>query len=173
MSVGDHHRQLQVKSLSWLRSRATGSGIRGRQEVRLADGYVADAVAMGNLQSRFNEAYWRNHHQTPMFNHGHHERHNNSVFIFEAKATRPDFLSTFGDPYGNHRNRFVPVGSHHWVVVAKGILKSEDMDQLRFWGVLVESGKGLREIRKPYWCYVELQKIFEISHALLWKVPWG
>ena len=169
MSPGNHHLELQKRSLAWLGGRITSKGFRGYQELRVGDGYVADAVCLGNLQLRYDLQYWDNHHNDPMRSHRHCERHYEQVFVFEAKATRADFLNTFGSPYGNHQNRFTPVGTHHWVVIAKGIAKPEEIERLGFWGVLVESGNGLREIRAPYWCNIEKQRVLEIAHAILWK----
>ena len=169
MAPGEKHLDLQKRAFAWLRSRVTGSGFRGAYEVWLAELYVADAVALGNFQDRYNRGYWNNHHKGPRFNHGHHERHYESVCVFEAKATRADFLSTFGKVWGNHENRFQPIGTHHWVVLAKDIAKPEEIKRLSFWGALVESGNGLREVRPPYWCNIQRQRVFEIAHALLWK----
>lgn len=169
MAPGKHHLDLQKRALKWLRGRLTGKGMRGRQEVYMKPGYVADAVALGNLQQRFDLQYWSNHHDTPKYNHNHHERHFEQVFVFEAKATRADFLSTFGSPYGNHENRFQPVGTHHWVVIAPGIATEEEINKLQFWGVLIESRSGLKEIRAPYWCNIERAEILRIAHVILWK----
>ena len=169
MAPGVLHKDLTERSIKWLRGRLTGKGMRGDREVYVAQGYVADAVALGNLQQRYDLEYWANHHQDRQFNHRHHERHHEQAFVFEAKATRSDFLSTFGSPYGNHENRFTPIGTHHWVVIAKGIVKPEEIENLQFWGVLIQSGNGLREIRPPYWCNIERQNILKLAHTILWK----
>ena len=169
MAPGNHHKDLQRRSLTWLRSRVTRKGLRGSYEVRLANGYIADAVALGNLQQRFDLRYWANHHRDLQFSHRFHERHYEQAFVFEAKATRADFLSTFSNRNGSHQNRFLPVGTHHWVVIAKDIVKPEETERLGFWGVLIESGSGLKEVRAPYWCNIEKQKILELSHTILWK----
>ncbi len=147
----------------------TPKGFRGALEVKLANGYVADAVALGNLQNKYNVNYWNNHHGDPKMNHFVHERHHEQVFILEAKATRTDFLNTFGSLHGEHRNRFQPIGTHHWVVVAADIITPEDMEKLRFWGVLVESGNGLKEIRPPYWCNIDKSDIHKIAYRILWR----
>ncbi len=169
MAPGDLHIDLQKRSLAWLRSRTTKKGIRGGCEIYLRDRYVADAVALGNLQDKFNIQYWANHHNGPIFNNRHHERRYDKVFVFEAKATRADFLNTFGAPYRNHGNRFIPIGTHHWVVVAKGIAKPEEIERLEFWGVLEQSVGGLKEIRPPYWCNIEWADVLKIAHTILWK----
>lgn len=169
MAPGKKHLELGGRAVAWIRSRVTGKGFRAGWEVRLDKGYVADVVALGNLQQRYDLEYWENHHKDPRFNHRHHERHYEQVYIFEAKATRADFLSTFLRFSGNHINRNTPIGTHHWIVIAKGIVKPEEMESLGFWGVLIESGNGLREIRPPYWCNIERQRVLEIAHAILWK----
>lgn len=171
MAPGAKHLDLQRRSLNWLRGRMTGRGMRGALEVYLDTGYVADAVAIGSLQSRYNEIYWNAHHQDKKdrYEFMHHERYTDGVFVFEAKATRADFLSTFGNRHGPHANRFKPIGTHHWVVVAKGVLTPDDFSKLAFWGVLEQVGNGLREIRKPYWCSISFARIQEIGYTLLWK----
>lgn len=143
--------------------------MRGAHEVALMQGYVADAVAMGSLQWEYNEYYWGFHHRDSRSQHLHQERYSEGVFVFEAKATRADFLSTFGSHYGPHENRFKPMGTHHWVVVAKNIIKPEDLPLLAFWGVLEESGTGLKEIHPPYWCNISVEELQRIAYTLLWK----
>ena len=169
MAPGKKHLELQKRSLAWIRSRVTGKGFRAGWEVRLGNQYVADVVALGNLQLGHDLEYWANHHKGPLCNHRHDERHYEQVFVFEAKATRADFLSTFGGFKGYYSNRYQPIGTHHWIVTAKGIVKPEEMGRLNFWGLLIESGSGLREIRPPYWCNIERQRILEIAHTILWK----
>ncbi len=145
--------------------------MRCAYEVRLAEGYVADAVALGSFQMRYDERYWYNHHKDSLINRicNQSERKGESVFVFEAKATRADFLNTFGQRYGNHENRFTPVGTHHWVVVTQGIAKPEEIERLKFWGVLEQSAGGLKEIRSPYWCKIEWTDVLKIAHTILWK----
>jgi len=169
MAPSREHINLQHRSLKWLRNKMTGRGMRGAHEVSLKQGYVADAVAMGSLQSRYSERYWNNHHRDGRYRFLHHERYSDGVFVFEAKATRADFLSTFGKKYGPHANRFEPIGTHHWVVVPRGIIKPEEYHMLAFWGVLEESGTGLREVHAPYWCNISTAALQQIAYSLLWK----
>lgn len=68
------------------------------------------------------------------------------VVIIEAKATRGDFLATFGDGQ-RHANRKTPVGNMHWCVCARGIAKPEELPD--FWGLLAPRGNGLTELRQP------------------------
>ena len=169
MPPGALHKDLTERSIRWLGGRLTKKGMRGDREVYVAPGYVADAAVLGNLQLKYDLEYWDNHHKDQRCGAGGHERHYEQAFIFEAKATRSDFLSTFGKPWGNFQNRFQPVGTHHWVVIAKGIATPEEIERLKFWGVLVQSGSGLREIRPPYWCNIDRQSILKLSRTILWK----
>lgn len=172
MPPSDLHIELQHRALRWLTGKT--SYHHGAIEVKMAPGYVADAVAIGRFQSRIKDEYWRNHHKYVLrINHAlmWRERIEESIFVFEAKATRADFLSTFKSRYGLHENRFSPVGSHHWIVVARGILTPEDITamRLKFWGVLEQSGSGLREIHSPFWCLIDRQQILETAYKILRK----
>ncbi len=87
--------------------------------------------------------------------------------IFEAKATRSDFLSTFGSS-DKHSNRQEPVGSLHWCVVARGVGTAEELPD--FWGLLEERGSGLTEKRRPTIIIRSEPEMDEIAHALLWPL---
>ncbi len=154
--LDNKHNQLADKAFPWLAQRITGKGLRGAVEVFLEKGYVVDAVFVGDYQARFAE-------ESGVYSSTSH------IFVFEAKVSYSDFISTFGRS-AKHANRRNPVGSFHWVVISKG-MESEikPYHVPYFWGILIESGKGLKEIKKPLYCAVREERYLEICHTLLWK----
>lgn len=173
------HNQLAERALIWLANRATQVGIRAAIEVQLDKGYIADAVAVGWLQHRFYVDYCCRSELQPMTQRynvleqkiesiGEIER--SMIYVFEAKATRSDFLSTFG-PGPKHQNRHTPLGSLHWVVVAKGIARPEEVPG--FWGLLEWSGCGLSERKRPIIQITTREHERMIAERILWKPSWG
>lgn len=153
------HERLVARALPWLRRRVTLRGLRGGPSIPLAQGYVADVVALCWFQNRFELDYTglprRESRVTP-----------EAACIFEAKATRSDFLSTFG-PGPKHANRHAPVGTLHWIVAEPHVVRLlEELPD--FWGLLERRGCGLREIRRPTWCPQPDAAIDAIAHQVLW-----
>ena len=160
---GHDHIELQHRAVAWLRSRSTGRGLRAGMEICLRPGYVADVVAVLSFQHRFAEAYkmLSQHPDKPMV-----RVSDEAVCIFECKVSRADFLSTFG-PNPKHRvNRYEKQGTLHWVVAAKGVVR--EGDELGFWGLLEESGRGLREVRAPRRDFLTRARINDVAYELLW-----
>ncbi|MCB7130041.1 MAG: hypothetical protein J3T61_10945 [Candidatus Brocadiales bacterium] len=85
--------------------------------------------------------------------------------IFEAKATRSDFKSTFGNG-DKHRNRLSPVAHLHFIVVNKGVCLPEEIPG--FWGLFERSGSGVVLIKYPKCMYRTPEEIDRFAHALLW-----
>jgi hypothetical protein len=156
------HDELKVMALTWLRNKVTGKGLRGTTEVQLADGYVADAVALCSLQNRFFQQYTAC--GCPVA-----DRFDVNYFacIFEAKASRGDFLSTFNNS-NKHQNRHKPVGNLHWCVTPSGLVKADELPE--FWGLLESRGSGLREIKQPKLNVIAEPAFDAIAHKLLWAI---
>lgn len=125
------HWDLTNKVPGWIGSRTTGAGYQWAAEVSLSEGYVADAVAIASLQGRF----WLQAGGT--YEDAIPER---LVFVFETKVSQSDFNAKFGC----ETNRQHPIGNLHYVVIPPTI----DFNCLpEFWGVIQQSGRGLRELR--------------------------
>lgn len=189
------HNALAERPYSWIRNRATMKGIRGHKEIGIAPGYVADAVYLCSYQNRFWEklkhkdtgkllqlmrrihintyqkdfkswsAYWEARaKEQGIFTAG----YNSFACIFEIKVSLQDFRRTFGY---KESNRLTPAGSLHWVV---GPLKAIDQNILpEFWGILIPSGRGLREYRKPLYCEQPDSVMYKFSHTILWTNLWN
>lgn len=160
---GELHNTLAVMALRWLNAKVTGRGLRGGFEVSVADGYVADAVGLCTFQLRFAEQYvgkkqldgvdaWT-------------VRVPEIVAIFESKASRQDFLATFGSG-DRHANRLTPVGNLHWCVCARGIAKPEELPE--GWGMLQVRGSGLTELRPPNFYHQSQATLHKLAYRVLW-----
>lgn len=156
------HNELTLAALTWLRNKVTGKGIRGTTEVSLDSGYVADAVVLCSLQYRFFTKYTGKGFPEALTH-----RENYFACIFEAKASRSDFLSTFNNS-PKHQNRRQPIGSLHWCVTPKGLITPSELPD--FWGLLEERGSGLSEIKQPILQTVTDQQFDKIAHSLLWTI---
>ena len=170
------HNKLAEMAIRWIRNRSCS--MRGALEVRMGDGYVADAVAVGGLQWRFYTRYCSHWGMQPdSYYPGGPVRSGESedgrvpcsfIHVFEAKATRGDFLSTFGNnAKDTHANRMQPVGTTHWVVVQSGVCTPDEVPS--FWGLLVRRGNGLSEMKKPGYGVHNEQRRLEVGNMLLWK----
>jgi len=140
--------------------------MRSGFEVPLADSYVADWVALCGFQERFRRQY------VPEFQ---MERRDGVLIspefacVFEVKVSRSDFLSTFstfGRAAGRCAPRASPVGSLHWIVASRGVVRAED--DLGYWGLLVVSGGGLHEVRRANFTPRAAGGLYKIGYHLLW-----
>lgn len=178
MAPSDKHMKLTCLAGTWLANRVTRKGLRGTTEVAIDRGYVADFAALCSLQNRFFQAYCSYSHRSPRIYRlvvvdgtrryevaGTVE--NYLACVFEAKASRADFLSTFG-PGSKHAKRREPVGSLHWCVTPRGMIVADELPE--FWGLLEERGAGLREVRKPKINVLTDARVDEIAHKLLWPL---
>ncbi len=157
----EKHDELTGKALCWISSKFAARGGRGGFEFRVPGfhGYVADAAAIGNLQGRYAQRF---RPQKPGYT------WQEFTMVFESKATRSDFLSTFGKG-DRHSNRLVAVANLHWVVAAKGICTPDEVPE--FWGLLVESGSGLRELKAPICQEQETENVHRFAYSVLWLKP--
>ncbi len=160
MPAGMEHKDLAIRAVPWIRSRSTARGIRCGHEVPIAASYVADTVVLCGMQNQFRKRYAPD---SVLEWHGASLILPEFACIFEAKATRSDFLATFGNP---ESNRFDYLGSLHWVVVPHlNICADTDIEH---WGVLVKSGGGLREVVQPRFWRKQIVDISHIAYHLLW-----
>lgn len=170
------HEELTLRAIRWLSNKASFNGIRYATEIKLADGYVADAVALGGLQGRFHQRYCHESGIKEVMTNRNINGVNiplrylpiewKTIFVFEAKATRADFLSTFGNSKGKHANRHSPIGGLHWIVMPKGMVKLEEVPT--FWGLLEAYGRGLTEKVSPYYFDIDYRFRAEIAEEILW-----
>jgi len=175
------HNELAGMALTWLGNKVSARGYRGTTEICIAQGYVADAVALCSLQGRFNGRYLRHSGYTPPICNYHYNKETGKVdcvirgdeinnyytCIFEVKVSRTDFLGTFNGS-DKHKNRHKPIGSLHWVVTPKGLIKPDELPD--FWGLLETRGGGLSEKKLPLINILEQNRFNEIAHDLIWPL---
>lgn len=161
------HIDLSDRCLRWVATRSTARGIRGGREVYVARNYVADALCVGSLQHR----HYRRYKPSPKSIADLSDAWGYWAFLFEVKVSRSDFLSTFGPSRKPlHENRHQPVASLHWVVTPAGLLSTGDRVVLpAWWGVLEQSGQGLREIRKALLRDVTQPLLDHLHYEILWN----
>lgn len=135
---------------------ATGKGVRGATEIMVADEYVADAVVMCTLQSRFDSVYRGVPYPVDL------SALVEQVCVFEVKVSRSDFLATFKEG----SNRLYPVGTLHWCVTPPGLIDLAELPA--FWGLLVPIGRGLTELKAPTFYPISLPILHEHAYQLLW-----
>jgi len=174
--AGPVHNKLAEMAMRWAGNRS--SSFRCSPEIQVADGYIADAVVLGGLQHRFFMSYcklWEvepevvMHWRPTMPENAKPQIPCSFAHIFEAKATRSDFLSTFG-PSDRHQNRMTPVGTTHWVVTEPNVCTPDEVPS--FWGLLVRRGRGLREIKAPQYTGYDERAMERLAYRILWKPDW-
>ncbi len=165
------HDWLAGQALSHFRSKWTGRGGRGGLEFRVPgdEGYIADAAAIGSLQGQHYQTYlnaWGFAYRRLNFESVETDGPDNYfTMIFEAKASRSDFKSTFGNS-DKHRNRLAPVAHLHFIVANKGVCLPQEVPD--FWGLFVRSGRGISLIKYPKYVDRTPEEIDQFAHALLW-----
>lgn len=171
------HDTLGEMALTWLAARC--GSFRGACEVQIATGFVADAASISvmyhsEFRSRCNG--WGLTAKTFTYEvakNGSLNRNEKGDIpdyfgsVFEAKATRADFLSTFGGRDNKHANRLAPVAHLHWVVTEPGVCEPSEVPS--FWGLLVRRGRGLSEKKRPAYLEMTRDAILELADRLLWK----
>lgn len=140
-------------TLTWIINRATRKGIRGAREVAIPGFYVADVLCLCSLQNRFFESYTS------------YAKCNLNYFacIFQIKVSRSDYWKDFS-PKGNHA---MP-GNLHWCVIPKNLIKSSELPD--GWGLLVESGNGLSELKKASFNTDLLCSYGTFAENILWAI---
>jgi len=158
-------------AITWIGNRASGRGEKGNSEICIGKGYVADYVCQCTLQNSHYQRYCKvNNLKTLAYNQDKDEWEgviDDFICVFEAKASRSDFLSTFGNSK-KHRNRHEPIASLHWLVVNKGIYTPDEVPD--FWGILEARGNGLSEKRVPKLFSISDDQKHYFAHQILWAI---
>ena len=170
------HENLAVKAIRWLNSRTNLGSLRAATEVKIGEGYVVDGAALSYLEMRIYRKYCDDSGVKPMI-----RRYNGIIkefiiigevqrcisCVFEVKISRNDFLGTFGKGK-NHENRKTPVAHMHWIVAPRFLVKVEEAPG--FWGLLVTSHGGMREVKKPRVVLRTDQQMDSFAHNLIWPM---
>lgn len=157
MAKSDLHCELAQRALVWLQVRATKRGIRGCEEVIINEGYVADSAAISGLQLQYEKLFLG---KSRGWN---HKASDDLVWIFESKVSRGDFFNTFKIENGS--NRLNPVGNFHFVVTPKGLVTPDEVPA--FWGLIEQSGQGLKISKMPQLIEITEQQLYEIAYKIL------
>jgi len=158
------HIELAQRALTWLEVRATGRGIRGCEEVALAEGYVADAVAISGLTYANQQLFvgtkrdW-NQKEADTY-----------AWVFESKVSRSDFIKTFKRD-GHFGSRLNPIANFHLIVCPRGMIKADEVPE--FWGLLEQRGAGLGVVKMPTMIPLDTMKLYEISYCILRSGHYG
>ena len=151
------HKELTIRSIAWMNSRMTQSGIRWGTEVCVSTelGWVADAVAFAFPQERFCKYIHPKPDIWP----------DSLLYIFEIKISRADFNRTFSGKKEFHKLGMI--GNFHYIVTPKDLIKTEELP--KGWGWLMQSGNGLREIHKPNYNQITDEFRYNIGYRMLWN----
>jgi hypothetical protein len=157
------HESLAKETRQFLLNISTARGIIWRQEHTLHNGMRPDAVGFCSLQIKYEEKF-----QARLIDYRSNERVTDFMFVFEAKASYPDFKNTFN---GNGEYKEKPYANFHFLVVPKGLSENYDLSTLpHYWGILEQKRKALHIIRIPK--YIELNRIYflESAYSMLFKL---
>lgn len=174
------HDTLGQMGLTWLKCRC--GSFRGAPEIRISNGFVVDAACLcvmyhGEFARRCSE--WGLAPKTFTYSvsesnwMSRDEKGDIPDYfgcVFEAKATRADFLSTFGGRDNSHGNRMNPVANLHWIVAEPEVCKPEEVPA--HWGLLIRRGRGLSEKKPPKYIRMEEVDLLRMSDRILWKGHW-
>lgn len=151
------HTDLTKNAVLWLRNMAKPLAFNACPEIKLCDGYVADACVCMHLKSDWGLSGKRNSEYT---------------FIIESKATFKDFNKTFKN--GKHLgDRLIPKANFHFIVIANGIIPDTKLIP-SFWGALEYYGNGLRMIKMPSFCAHSEEYMYQFAYQI-WtnQIVWG
>lgn len=157
----DLHCELQQKALTWLEGRATARGIRGSEEVCIAPGYVADAVAISGLGVKSEKLFVGtcDRRMGDKFS-------DDFAWVFESKVSRGDFFGTFKEGSNKHGgNRLEPIANFHMIVVPKNLITADEVPA--FWGLLEKSGGGLALKKLPQYIDLSLESLHRVAYCIL------
>lgn len=171
------HDTLGEMALTWLAARC--GSFRGACEVQVGPGYVADAACLAVMyHSEFERRCreWGLATDVIVYDCGDLGKLPGGgeglipdyfSCVFESKATRADFLSTFGGRNNKHTNRREPAAHLHWIVVEKNVCDPAEVPG--HWGLLQRRGRGLSELKPAqYMPRTEMQAL-HLANRLLWK----
>lgn len=149
------HRALVEASYLWAINKGTAKGIRAASEFCPTHGYSADLLAMLVFTGQhYNQRYMP---EKELY-------YSDNVLIFEAKASKFDFVRHFNDR--ENPRVTTPLGTLHWVVTDDGLVDKEEIPS--FWGLLEKTGRGLRETKRPRYCPITQERLCQIGYDLLW-----
>lgn len=174
------HDTLGMMALTWMGARC--GSFRGACEVQITDGFVADAACVSVMYHSEFIRRCMGWGITPLtftysWNDGNKSRDEKGdipdyfASVFEAKATRADFLSTFGGRDNDHKNRLEPVANLHWIVTEKNVCAADEVPG--HWGLLVRRGRGLSEMKPAAYHPADQFQVLRIESRLLWKPARG
>lgn len=164
MPPSELHYNLTKRVRRWMRRRATGVGFDWATEVYLAEGYVADAVVISQLQHRFwLEVTRSNLQEFRALNRDRVVAPEKLVIVFETKVSRGDFLCTFNN--ANEGNRRVPIGNLHYLIIPTDLRCDDHLPE--WWGIVEQSGNGLREVRPAKYCKIEESQLWHAAFRVL------
>jgi hypothetical protein len=84
------------------------------------------------------------------------------VIVFETKVSRSHFLWTFKN--SPEANRKSPIGNLHYLVIPPDLKCTDHLPN--WWGILQQSGRGLREIRPAIFSSItDLHAAFRVLNA--------
>ena len=93
---------------------------------------------------------------------------NRFMFIFETKVSLPDYKNTF--ELDNHTvSKLKSFANFHFLVVPKNFIKENLITEPQMYGILEESGKGLKLVKSPpYFCMEELN-FYKNAYNMLFR----
>lgn len=186
------HQQLTDKTEAWLNKLVTLRGLVWRDEHQLHTGLKPDATAFCSLQLRH---YCEYLNVEPVYSTEVHKRmnlkrgdiytkelyiktsnelcaeryyaDNEFMIIFESKVSMSDFNNTFKN--GNHSKNNV-YANFHFLVIPKGFSDKNKLEKLpSYWGILEQSGVGLRLKKLPKYTKIDRTYFLEAAYTMLFK----
>lgn len=96
---------------------------------------------------------------------------NRFMFVFETKVTLSDFKSTFVN--GNHKvSKCEPFGNFHFLVCSSKLFKDNLIIHTLpdFYGILKESGKGLRIMRMSKYRQMDELDFYKNAYNMMFRI---
>lgn len=94
---------------------------------------------------------------------------NRFMFIFETKITVSDYNNTF--MYDNHTiSKLSPFANFHFLVIPKKLLRENNIVVPEIYGILEDSGRGLRMIRKPPFFKINELDFYKNAYNMLFRL---
>ncbi len=189
------HQQLTDKTEAWLNKLVTRRGLVWREEHQIHTGLKPDATAFCSLQLKHYCEYLRvdpvlsaeiynrinlkrtkvnlkeyNKLYNKISNEICDERYyadNEFMIIFESKASITDFNNTFKNKINIKNNIYANI---HFLVIPKGFSSKYRLHELpNYWGILEQSGVGLKLIKLPTYTKIDRAYFLEAAYTMLFK----
>lgn len=161
--ASDLHKELSIRAVSWMNSRATRSGMRWATEFQLRQGWVADCVIFAFPQIRFFDQIKKSEKYTHWDVWKKNGLPDSLMYVFESKVSKADFNKSFAP--GAYKDRLI--GHVHYVVTPKGLVDESELPE--GWGLLIKSGNGLREVVRPILNHIPDDFRYQIGYRMLWS----